>query len=163
MRILLFYVLLFLAQGLLTPLFAPLPAPDLFLIAVLTLIGRVPAWQYVVLAFGVGLVQDLVGFGALGAHAFALAAAAMAATLLRAQLTGSGFFERLALIIVASSAKWLALTGVLVWVADMPVRVPELVALITVEGAFNVVFGSLLIPWGTELLKRSRRLKRELL
>lgn len=163
MRILLFYVLLFLAQGLLSPLFAPLPAPDLFLIAVLTLVNRVPAWQFVVLAFGVGLVQDLVGFGVLGAHAFALAAAAMAATLLRAQLSTTGFFERLALIFVSSIAKWLALTGVLIWVADIPVSFAELFALILVESAFNIVFGSLLLPWGTELLKRSRRLKRELL
>lgn|SRR5690625_4550203 len=163
MRILLFYVLLFLAQGLLTPLFAPLPAPDLFLIAVLTLVNRVPPWQFVTLAFGVGLLQDLVGFGVLGAHAFGLATAAMAATLLRAQLSSTGFFERFSLIVVASIAKWLALTGVLIWVADLPVSVPELFALIAVEGAFNIAFGLLLIPWGTELLKRSRRLKRELL
>ena len=90
MRLALFYLVLVVAQGFLGALMAPLPPPDLFLIGVLTLLYRLPAWQLVLLGYGAGLVQDLVGHGALGVHALGLAGAALVASTVRLQLSQAG-------------------------------------------------------------------------
>jgi len=66
MRLLLFYLVLVIAQGFLAALMTPLPTPDLFMIAVLTLLWRIQPWQLVLLAYAVGLLQDLMGAGVLG-------------------------------------------------------------------------------------------------
>ena len=61
MRVVLFYLLLIAFQGFLSAVFGTLPAPDLFLVIVLTLSGRLAPWQLVVAAYGIGLVQDVIG------------------------------------------------------------------------------------------------------
>ena len=63
MQLIFFYLTLMIIQGGLTALLMPLPPPDLFLLGALTLLWRLSAWQ-MVLAYGVGLLQDIMGHGA---------------------------------------------------------------------------------------------------
>lgn len=164
MRLLLFYLILVLSQGFLSALLAPLPAPDLFLLAMLTLLGRVPAWQLVLLGYGIGLTQDLVGHGVLGLHALGLAGAALAASGLRAQLSGSGFVERLMTLLAAAAGKWVVLGGLLLWLSPVPLAALEgALPVVPLDLAFTLLAGLWVLPWGDALLERAAVLRKELL
>lgn len=158
-----FYLILLVAQGFLSALLAPIPAPDLFLLAVLTLLWRIQPWQLVLLGYGAGLVQDVMGSGVLGAHAFALAMAALVASLVRAQLSNTGVFERMLVVFVASAGKWVVMAGMVVWLSGTSVGLGRLGSVALVEAALTVAAGLLVLPWGVALLERSRILQKELL
>ncbi len=163
MRLLLFYLVLVIAQGFLAALMTPIPTPDLFMIAVLTLLWRIKPWQLVLTAYGIGLLQDVMGAGVLGIHAFALAGAALAASLVRAQLTQSGPFERSLVILAAEAGKWLVLAPLLVWLSGSAESLVRMAAVASVETVLTVGVGLLLLPWSAALLARSRLLRKELL
>lgn len=163
MRLVIFYLILLVAQGFLSALLAPVPAPDLFLLAVLTLLWRVRPWQLVLLAYGAGLVQDLMGSGILGTHALALAAAALVASLVRAQLSNTGVLERMLVVFVAALGKWAVMAGMLIWLAGGPIGMGRLGAVALIEATLTVAAGLLVLPWGAALLQRSRILQKELL
>jgi len=158
MRIAAFYLLLFLAQGLLSAAFGTLPAPDLFLIAMLTLLGRVAPWQLVLIGYGVGLLQDVTGFGFLGLHAIALAAAALTATIVRMQLTGSGLLERILIVVGAMTGKWLVVALLLSWLTGVQEDGVTLLAVAISETVLTVAVALLILPWSDALLKRMRML-----
>lgn len=163
MRVVLFYLLLVAAQGLLSALFGTLPAPDLFLVIVLTLLGRMAPWQFVVAAYGIGLVQDVIGFGDLGVHAIALAGAALVASAVRAQLSGTGLLERLLLIVSAQAGKWVVATALLVWLSGTPEAPATVLAVAVTETVLTVAVALLLLPWADALLDKSQVLRKELL
>ncbi len=162
MRLALFYLVLIVAQGFLGALMAPLPPPDLFLIGVLTLLYRLPAWQLVLLGYGAGLVQDLVGHGALGVHALGLAGAALVASTVRLQLSQEGFLER-SLAVLAAAGKWAVVALLLAWLAEGSVTWVSVGAVAALDAAFTVVAAVVLLPWGFALLARSKALRKELL
>ncbi len=163
MRLLFFYLVLVVAQGFLAALLSPVPSPDLFLIAVLTLLWRIQPWQLVLVGFGIGALQDLMGAGVPGFHAMALATGALAASIVRAQLTQSGVFERMLVILTAVGGKWIVMAPMLVWLSGAPESLIRVFAVIAVEAALTVAAGLLLLPWGAALLQRSRLLRKELL
>lgn len=163
MRLLLFYLLLLLSQGFLSALLAPLPAPDLFLLAMLTLAGRLVPWQFIVAAFGIGLLQDLMGGGVLGLHGFALSAAAMGALLVTAQLSQVGAFERLLKIAAAVVGKWLALAALAVWLSGTFDTLASLPVVALFDIGFTVIVGLWLLPWAEALYERTAVLRKELL
>ena len=163
MRIAAFYLLLVAGQGLLSATFGTLPAPDLFLIAMLTLLGRIAPWQLVLAAYGVGLLQDLVGFGVLGLHAIGLAAAALAATVVRMQLSGTGLLERLLIVMAAQAGKWLVAALLLVWLSGTPEEPVTLLAVAVTETVLTAALALLLLPLADSLLKKSKLLRKELL
>lgn len=163
MRLAAFYLLLLAGQGFLSALSGTFPAPDLFLVALLTWMGRMPAWGLVAAGYGVGLLQDLVGFGPLGLHAIGLAGAALLASAVRAQLTGSGLPERLLQALAACVGKWLVMAVVLVWLSGPPAEPLTLLAVAVTETVLTVATAALLLPWAERLLDRSRVLRKELL
>lgn len=164
MRLVLFYLILVLVQGFLTALLSPLPAPDLFLLALLTLLGRLPAWQLVLLGYAVGLTQDLIGHGVLGLHALALAGAALAANGLRAQLSQAGYFERMMMLLAALAGKWIVLAGLLLWLSPTPMAaLTGALPIVPLDVAFTLLAGLWVLPWGEALLERASVLRKELL
>lgn len=163
MRIAAFYLVLFAGQGLLSATFGTLPAPDLFLIAMLTLLGRVVPWQLVLVAYGVGLLQDVTGFGVLGVHALSLAAAALAATVVRMQLSGSGLLERMVILVGAQAGKWVVAAALLLWLSGTPEDPAMLLAVAVTETVLTAALGLLILPLGDSLLDRTKMLPKELL
>jgi len=163
MRLLLFYLVLMVSQGFLSALLGDVPAPDLFLLAVLTLLWRIQPWQLVLVAYGVGLVQDLIGQGILGLHGMALAGGVLLASLVRAQLTNSGIVERMLVVFIAVIGKWAVLAALMAWLAGTGVNFARVGAVAAVEGTLTVAVGLLVLPWGAALLQRSRMLQKELL
>jgi len=163
LRLLLFYIVLVLSQGFLSALLAPLPPPDLFLIGVLTLLYRLPAWQLVLVGYGFGMLQDVIGHGALGVHAIGLAAAALVATTVRAQLSQQGFLERSLAVLAAVAGKWLVMLVLLVWLSGGVTDLASAAAVAALDMAFTVVAAAFVLPWGFALLARTRLLQRELL
>ena len=163
MRVVAFYLVLLAGQGLLSATFGTLPAPDLFLIAMLTFLGRLVPWQLVAAAYGVGLLQDLIGFGALGLHAIGLAAAALVATVVRMQLSGMGLLERLLIIVGAQAGKWAVMALLLVWLSGTPEDPAMLLAVAVTETVLTAALGLLLLPAADALLEKSKMLRKELL
>jgi rod shape-determining protein MreD len=159
-RLALFYFVLVVAQGFLSTMMAPLPAPDLFLIGVLTLLYRVAPWQLVLVGYGAGLLQDVIGHGALGVHAFGLAGAALVATTVRAQLSQTGFLERSLAVIAAVGGKWLVIAVLLVWLSGGTSTLASVTPVAAIDVAFTVVASALLLPWGYALLAKTAMLKR---
>lgn len=155
MRIAAFYLTLLLAQGLLSGLFGTLPAPDLFLVAVLTWLGRLAPWQLLLAAYGVGLLQDVIGYGVLGSHAMQLAGAALAATAVRMQLSGSGVLERLVIVVAAQAGKWLVAFALLAWLSGEPVDGVRLVAVAVSETVLTSAVALAAWPWAEALLRRA--------
>jgi rod shape-determining protein MreD len=153
-RLWLFYLVLFLIQGFLGTLLLPYPAPDLFLLAVLTLMWRVPDWQLVLIAYGVGLFQDAFGHGEWGIHALGLASAVMVASFLRAQLSQKGFFSRLLLVLAALIGKWLVIIPLVMWQSGTISLGWDLGQVMVVEGIFTLLCSIVVIPWGEALMER---------
>ena len=163
MRLVFFYLFLFLFQSFWGAALAPYPAPDLFLIGVLTLLWRVPPWQLVLAAYGVGLLQDIVGSGYLGLHALGLAGGAMAALLVRSQLSRTSFFERSLAVLAAVGGKWLAVAPLLVWQSGSWYALRGALIVFPVEALFTLLFALLLLPWAEALMERTQLLRKELL
>lgn len=163
MRIVAFYLVLLAGQGLLSAAFGTLPAPDLFMLAMLTLLGRVVSWQLVLVAYAIGMLQDVIGFGVLGLHAISLAAAALAATVVRMQLSGSGLLERLLIVVAAQAGKWLVAAALLVWLSGTPEDPAMLLAVSVTETVLTAALALLVLPWADALLNRAKMLPKELL
>ena len=163
MRLALFYLILLSIQGFLGAALSPLPGPDLFLVAVLTLLWRLQPWQLVVAAYGVGLLQDVVGSGNLGLHAIGLAAAALTASSVRAQLSQSGVFERILIVLAALAGKWLVTALLLVWLSGSPESLPRTAAVFAVETVFTIAAAAMVLPWADALIERNTLLRKELL
>jgi rod shape-determining protein MreD len=163
-RLVLFYLVLVVAQGFASALLTPLPAPDLFLIGVLTLLYRLPAYQLVLLGYAAGLVQDVIGHGTLGVHALGLAGAALVASTVRAQLSQTGFLERSLAVFAAVAGKWLVISVLLVWLAGTTGVLTAALPIAALDVAFTVLASTVLLPWGYALLARTTLLaRRELL
>ena len=163
MRLAAFYILLLVFQGLLTAVMAPLPAPDLFLIAVLTLLPRMNPWQLVLAAYGVGLLQDLSGHGVLGWHALALAGGAMAAAAVTRLLSQSGVMERILVLLAGLAGKWLVMAGMLVWLSGSWGSLGTLPATLLFDSVFTLAVGIWLLGLAENLQPSPRGLSREVL
>jgi rod shape-determining protein MreD len=156
MRLIAFYVLLLVAQGFLSAVLSPLPAPDLFLVAVLSLMWRLAPWQLVLAAFGIGLLQDVTGHGTLGLHAFGLAGAAMAASFVRAQLSQSGVIEHVLTVLSALAGKWIVMAGMLVWITGSWSSLASLPAVLLFDTVFTLAAGAWLLGWADRLVERAK-------
>ena len=163
MRLAFYYLLLVLGQSFWGAFTAPYPAPDLFLIGVLTLLWRVQPWQLILLAYGVGLLQDAFGGAYLGLHALGLAGGAMAALLVRSQLSQASFFERSLAVLAAVVGKWLAVAPLLVWQTGTFYALRGVLDIFPLEALFTLLFALLLLPWGEALMERTGILRKELL
>jgi rod shape-determining protein MreD len=155
MRLFVFYFILLLAQGFLGTLLAPLPAPDLFLLAMMTLVWRVQAWQLVLVGYGVGLLQDVIGHGEWGIHAFGLAGAALVTSIVKAQLSQRGLFTRSLLFLAAFVGKWLAITPLVLWQTGTVSSLGGILKVMPVELLFTLLASLVIIPWGDALMERT--------
>lgn len=163
MRLVIFYLLLIFLQSLLGALFVVVAPPDLFLIAILTLVWRLPPWQLVIIGFGAGLLQDLLGAGFLGLHALGLAGGMLAALFVRAQLSQVGIFERALTILGAVAGKWLVIAPLLVWQTGTWQALGEALDVAQQEAVLTLLIGLFLLPWAEALMERARFLQKELL
>lgn len=163
MRLAIFYLFLFFMQSFWGAFLAPFPAPDLFLIAVLTLAWRIQPWQLILAAYGVGLFQDIAGNGFLGLHAFGLAGGAMAALLVRSQLSQTSFFEQSLAVLASVAGKWLAVMPLLIWQSGSWYILRGGLAVFPVEALFTMLFALWLLPWSSALMERTQLLRKELL
>ncbi len=166
MQLVLFYLLLLVAQGVLAVLIAPFPAPDLFLVAMLTFLWRLPAWQLVALGYGIGLLQDIVGHGNLGVHALGLAGGALLASLVKSLVSQAGFAERLLTVLSALVGKWLVFLALLSWLRMPANPVDAIDAALRVaplEALFTVLLSVVVLPIAAWLMENSSMLRKEYL
>ncbi|MEZ4608245.1 MAG: Rod shape-determining protein MreD [Deinococcales bacterium] len=162
MQLILFYIFLMALQGFLAVLVEPLPAPDMFLIAALTLLWRLSAWRIVLVAYGIGLLQDLTGHGQLGLHALGLSAGVLVASLVISQISQSGMLERLLVVLAASLGKWFIFLLLILWLAKRD-PLGEILRLAPLEIFFTLLISMIILPIADELLERNTFLRKELL
>ncbi len=163
MRLAIFYLTLFLLQAFTGAVAGDAPAPDFFLIAMLTLLGRIPLWQLLLAGYGVGLVQDLAGHGVLGVHAMGLAVAAYVASIARGQMSGQGPLERLLVLLAAHAGKWAAFLLLIGWLAGPPPIWTDLGVTFLLEGLLTAALGLLIVPWAHALMDRGKVLAEDYL
>ncbi|MDZ7704088.1 MAG: rod shape-determining protein MreD [Trueperaceae bacterium] len=163
MQLVLFYLLLLVAQGTLAVLVAPLPAPDLFLIAMLTLLWRLPAWQMVLVGYGIGLLQDIVGHGNLGLHALGLAGGALLASFVKSLVSQAGFAERLLTALSALVGKWLVFAALLGWLGAGANPLDTVLRVAPLEALFTILLSMVVLPVAAWLMEQSSVLRKELL
>lgn len=163
MQLIVFYASLLVLQGYVAVLLAPLPAPDLFVVAMLTLLWRLPAWQLVLIGYGIGLLQDIVGHGSLGIHALGIAGAALLASLVKSRINQAGLAERLLTVLSALVGKWLVIALLLLWLGRSRNPLEELLRVAPLEALFTVLASVVILPLASRLLDRSALLRKELL
>ncbi len=159
MRLLIFYFLLFTMQGFLVAFAGQLPTPDLFLIGTLTLLWRLSAWRIVLIAYGVGLLQDIVGYGYFGLHALGIAGGLLLAVFVASQLSEQGLTERIFVVTFACIGKWLVFLTLLSWLsANNPLG--QIWPVAPLEIAFTVIASLFLLPLANRLLERDNILRK---
>ncbi|UQN05909.1 rod shape-determining protein MreD [Deinococcus sp. QL22] len=148
-----YVLLLLIVQGVLSRLLDPLriPAPDLFLLTGAALAWRLPPVQAVVAGYGVGLIQDVLGGGALGLHAAGVGAGAVLVLLVRRYVGDSGIFQALFTVLAATTGQWLAFLFLTYWLRSDLVTVDTLrqtVPLALLSTLLIYPFWNRLVTWG---------------
>lgn len=122
-------LLLIAAQGVLSRLadWAGVPAPDLFLLTGAALAWRLPPIYVLLAAYGVGLVQDVLGGGMLGLHAAGVSGGALMVLLVRRYFADSGVFQAMLTVLTAVVGEWLAFLFLTYWLRAELVTVDLLI------------------------------------
>jgi len=126
MRLLLALLLTLFLSGLLSALWPQgLMAPDLFLVLALWYAQGSPAYLGLPVAFLLGLLQDLLGYGLVGLHGVGLLFAAYAYYAASRRLTSGEGLTALFIFSWAFLAKWLGYFLVAYWLRlELPPFVP---------------------------------------
>lgn len=160
MQLLLFYLLIIVIQGFLATLFGQLPVPDLFLASTLTLLRRLPNWRLLLVAYSVGLLQDIIGYGYLGLHALGLAGGVLFAIVIAAQLSEEGLMERILVVLFACLGKWAIFLGLLFWLSNHnPLR--QIKQIILLETTFTLISSLILFPLANWFMERNNTLPKK--
>lgn len=126
-RVLAYALLLIGLQGALTRLLpAQISPPDLFLLTGVALALRLRPLAALLSAYGVGLVQDVLGHGVLGLHAAGVAGGVLLVVLLRTYLTGRGAWQLVATVVAAVAGQWLTFLALTYWLRNGLVTVGTL-------------------------------------
>lgn len=127
MRILLYLLLIIGLQGALARLvpshFSP---PDLFLLSAVALALRLKPFPALLSAYGIGLLQDLLGNGALGLHAAAVSGGVLLVLGLRKFLSDRGVLQMVVTVTTAIAGQWLAFLILTYWLRNGLVTVNTL-------------------------------------
>jgi rod shape-determining protein MreD len=116
MRPVLFVLLIIGLQGALAVLLPfTFPPPDLFLLAALAVGARLSPPLALGVAYGIGLLQDVLGAGLIGFHGAGIAAGAAAAIVLRRLFSAETSFTAALAVLVAEWAKWLSFIALNYW------------------------------------------------
>ena len=127
MRVLLYFLILIGVQGALSRLLpVAVTPPDLFLLTGVALALRWRPWLAVLGAFGVGLVQDVLGHGALGFHAAGVAGGALLVLGLRKYVSDGGLLQVVVTVLTAVLGQWAAFLIISYWLRNDLVTVPSL-------------------------------------
>ncbi len=151
--------MLFVTQGFLVVLAGHWPVPDLFLVGALTLLWRLSAWRIILIAYGIGLLQDVVGYGYLGLHALGIAGGLLLAMFVASQLSEQGLIERILIVTFACIGKWLVFFALLVWLsAHNPLN--QLWPIVPLEIILTLIASLILLPFANKLLERDNILRK---
>ncbi len=108
MRAVIFFALLIAIQGVLAALLPhSIVAPDLFLLAALAVSTRLRPSLGLLAAYGIGLIQDVIGAGWFGFHALAIASAIYASYGARRFFSGNSWLNQATIVLVAVAIKWI--------------------------------------------------------
>lgn len=141
-RRLIFVVLLLGLQGSLgavLPTF--LSAPDLFLLVALFVATRVPLFGALCIGYGLGLLQDILGWGLLGFHAAGIMAGVFVSSFVRRGLSAETNVNHAAAALVALLAKWLVFIALNYWTRQGLISLETLFYRFLPEVIFTLLVG----------------------
>lgn len=153
LRAVLYFLLLVGLQGALTSLLSPagVTAPDLFLLTGVGLALRLRALPALLAAYGVGLLQDVLGHGLLGLHAAGIGGAALVLIGLRRFVTDSGIFQNILTVLSAMLGQWAAFLILTYWLRGGLVTVDALMRVLPWEAGLSLLaypLWSRALNWG---------------
>ena len=140
-------------QGFLSVMLVPYPPPDLFFVFVISLLWRLPAWRLVLVAYLVGLLQDIIGAGYISLHAITLAAAALVANAVASQLAQRGVLANVVIISSAMLAKWLMFCLLILWLANLE-PFHQLLRVAPFEFVSSFIACTIFLPFSDWLFRR---------
>lgn len=123
-------------SGLLPDFLAP---PDLMFLLALGLVAPLPPMGGLLIAFGIGLLQDLLSAGFLGLHALGLLLAAYLFHWLTRVLRWEEPLGRTVVLLGCFAAKWLGYLVVSYWLRSEPFGVQAVLGIFVSELALTLV------------------------
>lgn len=138
---LLYFLLLIGLQGALSALLSPrgVTPPDLFLLTAVALALRLRAAPALLAAYGVGLLQDVLGSGLIGLHAAGAAGGALVVVLLRRYLTDGGALQTSVSVLAAVAGQWAVFLLLTYWLRGGLVTVDSLGRVLPWEAALTLL------------------------
>lgn len=133
MRALLYFLVLIGVQGALSRLLpAAITPPDLFLLTGVALALRWRPTLAVAGGYGVGLIQDVLGHGALGFHAAGVAAGCLLVLGLREFVADTGLLQVVVTVLAAVAGQWAAYLVLSYWLRNDLVTVASLTGVLPI-------------------------------
>jgi len=131
MRVLLYILLIIAIQGALTRLIPPsvttsVSPPDLFLLTAVALAFRLRPAYALLIAYGIGFLQDILGHGLLGLHAAGTAGGVLLLLGLRKFLSDQGPLQMIVSVTTAVAGQWLTFLILTYWLRNGLVTVMTL-------------------------------------
>lgn len=125
--------------------------PDVFLLTALTISARVRPQVALWMAFGIGLLQDVLGQGLIGFHGAGIAAGVFASFFVRRFLSAETNLNHATAVLVAEVAKWLVFVILAYWTRSglfssltlLNIFLPELITTLLIG---PLIYG--LATWG---------------
>jgi rod shape-determining protein MreD len=116
MRIVVFFIIIFLSQSML-PVLLPsnFTPPDLLLLVALTLAARSNPTYGLLAGYGIGMLRDLFGAGLLGWHAASIATGVLLGNQVRSWLSSENNLNHAVAVAVAEVGKWLMFVVLNYW------------------------------------------------
>jgi rod shape-determining protein MreD len=100
--------------------------PDLFLLVALNLSARVPLFWGLVVGYGIGLLQDILGAGMLGFHAAGLMTGVLVSSVARRGLNAEPNINNATAALLAMMAKWFVFIALNYWTRQNAITVETL-------------------------------------
>lgn len=147
MRLTLYFLFLIALQGAVSALLpANLGGPDLFLLTAVALALRLGPVPSLLVAYTLGLVQDVLGHGYFGLHAAGLAGGVLLIHGLRGLLMSSPILREGLGLGLAIVGQWLSFLVLTYWLRDGLVTVSSLTGVLPLEALLTFVAYAVLRP-----------------
>lgn len=106
--------------------------PDLFLLTAVALAWRLRPVPALLAAYGVGLLQDVLGHGLIGFHAAGAAGGVLLLLGVQRFIQGGGAFQTLLAVTTATAGQWLAFLILTYWLRSGLVTVSSLTTVLPI-------------------------------
>ncbi|MFN3265208.1 MAG: Rod shape-determining protein MreD [Deinococcales bacterium] len=133
--------------GVLLPTF--LSTPDLFSLVALFVATRVPLFAALCVGYGLGLLQDILGWGLLGFHAAGIMAGVFVSSFVRRGLSAESSLHHAAAVFVALLGKWVVFIALNYWTRQNLISLETLIYRFLPELILTLLIGPVVFAFAS--------------